>query len=144
MTNSLEMKTPASALERAAAFGGAGAMAAGALTLWVFNPATAGFFPVCPLFQLTGWACPGCGLTRGLHAFLHGDVLKALDYNLLVPAIFFIFGFLFVSLVLTGARGRGLDFRFFTPKLFAGFFIFALVFGVLRNLPVYPFTILFP
>ncbi|MEP6903059.1 MAG: DUF2752 domain-containing protein [Actinomycetota bacterium] len=109
-----------------------------------FNPSTAGFFPVCPLYALTGLACPGCGMTRGLHALLHGDVLTALDYNLLLPAILFFFGYLFVSLFLTFARGRGLNFKIFTPLVIWGFFGFALVFAVLRNLPYYPFNILYP
>jgi hypothetical protein len=133
-----------STLERAVALAGAAGMSAAAFAVGYFNPATAGFFPVCPLYKLTGWACPGCGLTRGFHAFLHGDVLGALDYNLLSPVILFFFAFLFVSLFLTFARGRGLNFNFFGPRLIFGFFIFALAFGVLRNLPFYPFTVLFP
>jgi hypothetical protein len=139
-----EIEAPASRLERGAALSGAAVMSAGAFAVGYFNPSTAGFFPVCPLFKLTGWACPGCGLTRGFHALLHGDVVAALDHNLLAPAIFFFFGFLCVSLFLTSARGRGLHFGFFTPRRIAGFFVFALAFGILRNLPFYPFNILFP
>jgi hypothetical protein len=134
----------ASTFERGAAFAGAAVMSAAAFAVGYFNPATAGFFPVCPLFKLTGLACPGCGLTRGFHAFLHGDIPAALDYNLLSPVILFFFGFLFVSLFLLAVRGRGLNFGFFNPKLIWGFFIFALAFGALRNLPFYPFTILYP
>jgi Protein of unknown function (DUF2752) len=109
-----------------------------------FNPTTAGFFPVCPLYALTGYACPGCGMTRGLHALLHGDILGSLDYNLLLPGILFFFGYLFVSLFLTFARGRGLDFKIFTPLVIWGFFGFAFIFTILRNLPYYPFNVLFP
>lgn len=35
----------------------------------------------CPLFRLTGFTCPGCGLTRAyIHAF-HGDFATAFRYN---------------------------------------------------------------
>jgi hypothetical protein len=135
---------PASTLERGLALGGVAGMSAIALTVGYFNPTTAGFFPVCPLYAMTGLACPGCGMTRGLHALLHGDIAAALGYNLLLPAILFFFGYLFVSLFLTFARGRGLSFRLFNQKVVWGFFAFALVFSVVRNLPFYPFNILYP
>lgn len=37
--------------------------------------------PPCPYLVLTGFACPGCGLTRALHVLLHGDVRMAFAYN---------------------------------------------------------------
>ncbi|HVE58611.1 MAG TPA: DUF2752 domain-containing protein [Pyrinomonadaceae bacterium] len=133
-----------STAERGAAFVCVAGMSAAAFAVGYFNPATAGFFPVCPLFKLTGIACPGCGMTRGLHALLHGDVLGALGYNLLLPAVLFFFGYLFVSLFLTFARGRGLNFKAFTPLVIWSFFGLAIAFTVLRNLPYYPFNILYP
>ena len=144
MTDEVPNKTSSSTLERGLALVCVLGMSAVGFAVWVFNPATAGFFPVCPLYSMTGLACPGCGMTRGLHALLHGDVPGALDYNLLLPAILFFFGYLFVSLCLTAARGRGLHFRLFNAKVIWGFFAFALAFSVLRNLPFYPFNILYP
>lgn len=37
--------------------------------------------PRCPFHALTGLWCPGCGMTRALHALVHGDVLQALHMN---------------------------------------------------------------
>lgn len=133
-----------STVERGFAFVCVAGISAAAFAVGYFNPATAGFFPVCPLLKLTGIACPGCGMTRGLHAFLHGDFVSALDYNLLLPAVLFFFGYLFVSVFLTFARGRGLSFKAFTPLVIWSFFGVALAFTVLRNLPFYPFNILYP
>ena len=144
MTPEAHQKKLSSTLERALAAACAAAMSAVALAVWFYNPSTAGFFPVCPLYKMTGLACPGCGMTRGLHALLHGDLLGALDYNLLLPPILVFFGYVFVSLLLTVARGRGLAFKLFNEKILWGFFAFAFCFTVLRNLPFYPFSILYP
>ncbi len=133
-----------STLERVLAGAGVLSAAGSALVVRQFNPVTTSFFPVCPLYALTGIACPGCGLTRGFHALFNGDVLTAMDYNALIPIYAFIFGYLIVSLGLIAGRGRGLSWKIFKPKAMYGFLIAALAFAVLRNLPFYPFSILAP
>ena len=64
--------------------------------LFLFNPAETGVFPRCPFLMLTGYECPGCGSQRAIHALLHGDIIKAWDYNpLLVIAVpYIILGFI--------------------------------------------------
>jgi len=133
-----------STTERILAAAGGSAIIGGSALVWYFNPTTAGFFPVCPLFSLTGIHCPGCGLTRGFHALFHGDVLTALHCNALLPIFVFLFGFIFVSLFLIAVRGRGLSWRVFPPSAMYGFLVLAAAFFVLRNLPFYPFTLLAP
>ena len=143
----LENKTVnqnSSTTERFLAGAGVLAVGAGALVVGYFNPTTAGFFPACPLYTLTGIHCPGCGLTRGFHALLHGDVLAALHYNALLPFFAVVFGFLFVSLILIAVRGRGFSRSIFQPWAVYGFLILAAAFFVLRNVPLYPFTLLAP
>lgn len=119
-------------------------MPAGAGLLWYFEPTKAGFFPVCPLYSLTGLACPGCGLTRGFHALLHGDIVTALDFNALIPVFVLLFGFFFLSLVSVMYRGKGFVRLSESPKFLFGFLVLLLAFGVVRNVPFYPFTYLFP
>lgn len=131
-------------LERISATAGALAMACGSAAVWYFDPAKANFFPVCPLYSLTGLACPGCGLTRGFHALFHGDVIPALDFNLLVPVWAVIFGYVWISLLLLAVRARGLPMWMTSPRFLWIFMIVLLTFGVLRNIPVWPLTILFP
>ena len=130
--------------ERLTAVAGGAAMIGGSGIVAYFDPSTVKFLPVCPLFALTGFACPGCGLTRGFHALFHGDVLTTLDFNALIPVWVVIFGYVFVSLALLAVRGRGLPMWLTRPWFLWSFMIVLLVFGVLRNLPFYPFSILFP
>jgi uncharacterized protein DUF2752 len=37
--------------------------------------------PPCPLRTLTGVPCPFCGMTRGVTAFVHGDLGASLMFN---------------------------------------------------------------
>ncbi len=131
-------------LERVLSMGGLGAILAGSAAVWYFDPTKAGFFPVCPLYSFTGFACPGCGLTRGFHALFHGDVITALDYNALIPIFVLLFGFLFLSLGSLAIRGKGLMKLSASPGFLFGTLVLLLTFGVLRNLPFYPFTFLYP
>ena len=144
MQNHLPATIKLSTTERILAAAGILAAAAGVFVVSYFNPTTAGFFPVCPLHATTGLNCPGCGLTRGLHAFFHGDVFGALHFNALLPVYLLVGIYLFVSLGLIVVRGRGLSFNVFKPQLLWGFLIVLLVFGIVRNLPFSPFTLLSP
>ena len=131
-------------IERSLAAAGAATIVAGAGAVSYFDPTTAGFFPVCPLYTLTGFACPGCGLTRGFHALFHGDVLAALDYNAMLPLFTVLVGIALVTMVNFALRGRRASMKLFHPTALWIFFVLLLVFGVARNLPWYPFTVLFP
>lgn len=127
-------------------FSAAGVIAAAVGSFFVawFDPVNAGFFPGCPLFQMTGIACPGCGLTRGFHALFHGEILTALDYNAMIPLYALFFAYLVVSMFLIAVRGRGLSFGKLPQKAIWSFLFIGLAFAVLRNLPFYPLNILYP
>jgi|SRR5215203_1248452 len=144
MNAALERNGNAHLMERFLAAAGAGGMLSAAAAVWYFDPTKAGFFPVCPLYALTGFACPGCGLTRGFHALFHGDILTALDYNAMLPFFALFIGFGLVSLLYFAARGRRVPVNLLQPKALYGFLVLLLIFGVTRNLPWYPFNILFP
>ncbi len=144
MTNEKVLPVKLAVIERILAAAGIAAAAAGAFVVSYFNPTTAGFFPVCPLYATTGLNCPGCGLTRGVHALFHGDVPGALHFNALLPVYLFVGIYLFTTLGLIVVRGRGLTFSIFKPHLLWGFLIVSLVFGIVRNLPFYAFTLLAP
>ncbi len=43
---------------------------------------------LCPLRALTGYPCPGCGMTRAFSAIAHGELWRAVRYNPLSPVLF--------------------------------------------------------
>ncbi len=116
----------------------------GAAILYRWNPATAGVYPACPFFALTGWYCPGCGSTRALHQLLHGNLGAAFDLNpLLVLALPFL-AYEILAYLLDRPGWRSLS-SASTPALWVrALGATVIAFGVLRNLPQYPFTLLAP
>jgi hypothetical protein len=66
--------------------GGLIAVVIAGVILYLFDPETAGFYPVCALHQLTGWQCPGCGSLRALHQLTHGNIAGAWRFNPLLVA----------------------------------------------------------
>lgn len=113
--------------------------------LFLFNPASgAAFFPSCPLRLLTGLYCPGCGTLRGLHQLLHGHFIDALGYNPLMVAALPFIGYAYLSYTMLALRGSSLPRVFVPPVLIKALFWVVIAFGVLRNIPAYPFSLLAP
>jgi hypothetical protein len=138
------MNPPATRAERTLAGAGVGVMSVGAAAVWYFDPTRVAFMPACMLYSATGYACPGCGLTRGFHALFHGDIAGALGFNALIPLFILLFGFFFVSMGLVTVRGRTFPKWSLSLPVIWGFLVLLLVFGFVRNIPHYPFTLLFP
>jgi hypothetical protein len=115
-------------------------LAFGAAYLSIFEPGKSGYFPVCPFRALTGFTCPGCGSTRGLHRLLHGDVIAAFELN---PLVMLSLPFLFYALVrYTKAvlQGRPLQTSALDPRYIWILLGIVLFFWVFRNTPFYPFV----
>lgn len=64
--------------------------------LYLGAPGSESWWLKCPMYQITGWQCPLCGLQRAVHAFLHGDLLSAWRYN---PALWLLLPYLSVWLL---------------------------------------------
>lgn len=121
-----------------------GVIGAGAACLFFVPPSAGSYYPKCQFFTWTGLHCPGCGTTRCLHSLVHGDVAQAAAYNALslvfIPTVV-AWGFSGWFQVL---RGRPFPKWFFTPMFCRWLIIIFLLFGLIRNLPFYPFTLLVP
>ena len=109
------------------------ALVAGGFLFFV-DPRTCGIIPACPLHAMTGLYCPGCGSTRALHQLVHGNLAGALHFNPLTVFAVPVLGYL----VVRGSTSRGRP-----VWLWIGLAII-LTFGVVRNIPAYPFTALVP
>jgi len=121
------------------------AAAAGSLGfLYVFDPASSGVYPTCPFLALTGCYCPGCGTLRALHQLTHGHLISALDLNLLMMLSLPFVGYFFASQAMLAVKGRPLRTFFVGPTLIWMLLGFILVYWMLRNIPVYPFSLLAP
>jgi hypothetical protein len=112
--------------------------------LRVFDPATSGVFPPCPVRYLTGLYCPGCGSLRAMHALLHGELGRAWAMNplMIVMLPFIIYGL--VSAALLELRGRGLPEVMLPANCIRAFCVVVILYAVARNLPLYPFDLLAP
>jgi hypothetical protein len=115
--------------------------------LWVLfrNGPSAGIFPGCLLHKWTGLHCPGCGMTRATYASLHGRWGDAFRLN---PLLMLLLPILMVGLLLEligWLRGRPLPWRMtIGPKTACCLIVLMLVYGVLRNIPYWPCTLLAP
>lgn len=79
------------------------ALAVGLGVYYVVNPSNTDLMPKCIFHSLTGWNCPGCGMQRFLHAFMHGRFLEAISYNYMVVILIpYIILFGIEKLFLTG------------------------------------------
>ncbi|WP_261718120.1 DUF2752 domain-containing protein [Streptomyces sp. FZ201] len=98
------------------------------------DPNEPGHYPACPLLQVTGLYCPGCGGLRSAHAFVHGDLATALHSN--APAVlgYLAFAVLWTVWVVRAARGRPLRLEPGPVHLWT-LGTLLLVFTVVRNLP---------
>ncbi len=61
--------------------------------------------PLCTFRNLTGYDCPGCGLTRSVVGLLHGDVGESLRAHPLGAGIFVAGMLLWGSALVAWARG---------------------------------------
>jgi len=107
-------------------------VALGVAGLYFFDPATAWFLPPCWFQRLTGLACPGCGSTRALHQLAHGQFAAAWQLNPLVLVL--------APVVILGARRGWLQ----RPSVGWVLLTVVVLFGIIRNVPVAPFTLLKP
>lgn len=100
--------------------------------------------PPCSFRSMTGLYCPGCGGTRSAKGLLRGDLGQALEMNPLV-VVLFLAGCSLLGLAMwrEWRRPQG------GMPLIPGWFAWTLaslvvVFGLVRNLPWWPFTLLVP
>jgi hypothetical protein len=116
----------------------------GLVLLEIFDPATSGIFPPCPVHYLTSWYCPGCGSLRAIHQLLHGNLRAAWAMNPLSMVLLPFLSYGLISSVLFELRGRGLPEPFLRAAWIRALGAVIILFGIARNLPLHPFDWLVP
>jgi hypothetical protein len=127
----------APAVVAAAAGGAAGLLVA-------VDPGVPGHYPTCPFYAITGLYCPGCGTLRLVHQLLTGHPGAALGLNplFMVIAPFLLYAYLrWAAERVAGVRLPAIKAPPWAIRLVPVLFI---VFGVVRNIPIAPFTALAP
>lgn len=108
-----------------------------------FDPEMYNFFPACPFHKYTGFDCPGCGSQRAVHALLHGHILQALNYNVLLVLSLPFLLIHFVLKVLSYFMRKDLTWKiWYKPTTPIFIFVVVMVFWIGRNIPVEPFNYL--
>lgn len=113
------------------------------------NPVENPLAPTCSFYALTGLYCPACGMTRALYHATHGHFREAFSYNILWPGIVLFltacmsmwFYWIFTGKSPFHAGNRLLNMH---PSITWIILILLFSFWILRNIPVYPFTLLAP
>lgn len=108
-----------------------------------YDPEVYNFFPECPFHKYIGLDCPGCGSQRAVHALLHGHVLSALNYNvLLVLSLPFLLIHLLLKMLSYFLR-KDLTWKiWYQPATPIVILILVMAFWIGRNIPLAPFTYL--
>ena len=112
--------------------------------LYRFNPLEVHFYPRCPLFVMTGIYCPGCGALRAGHALLHGHLLTALDYNALLVLAAPFLAYALAAQAIPALTGRRIPVRTLSGREARAVMWVFIAFMLLRNLPLYPLSVLAP
>lgn len=88
----------------------------------------------CLFRALTGWLCPGCGMTHALASLLRLNIREAFAWNALFPVYIVYLGWLFVSMIRRYVR-TGLLVPPSRPlPIHIGTLGLLLCYGILRNL----------
>jgi len=61
---------------------------------------------ICPFYNLTGFPCPGCGLTRAFVSLGHGQLGQAFGWNPLGPLLYLVCVLLWLRAALTLVKKR--------------------------------------
>lgn len=101
------------------------------------------FYARCTFKNITGHDCPGCGGQRSVHHLLHFEIGQALRYNTFLV----LFSPYILLLIFYEVRWFFWKIQkpsnFFTSNKMLWIFLAALLlFGIIRNIPAYPFSML--
>lgn len=105
------------------------------IVLYFVDPMYCKWAPKCFFHQLTGWQCPGCGISRATHALLHGHFAEALAYNyFFVISVPYLLSVCVVSAMTKSALGKRLRLFVTGPVIAWSYVVLFCLWWVVRNI----------
>lgn len=93
----------------------------------------------CPIYTITGYYCPGCGISRMAMEILEGNILEAIRYNYGIVAAIPLASVTFSSLLIRYIRTGDAKLHQWQNITVWIMVIELLIFGILRNVPAFSF-----
>lgn len=98
-----------------------------------------GFAIPCVFHKITGWFCPGCGVTRMLFALLRFDFATAFRSNALLFLLLPFGIYLGIDYIIKLYQNKPPVYRKIPDKYWIALLIVTLLYGILRNLALFDF-----
>lgn len=117
----------------------------GILALYLFwNPSDSNIFPKCPFYSLSGIYCPGCGSQRAAHKMLNGNIIEGIRHNYLIALLVLVLLYQSFIYIMNSALNKEVTNLLHKSKVTLGILITVILFWILRNIDIFPFTELAP
>ena len=110
------------------------------ILIYVFLYKQYGFTIPCIFHKITGYYCPGCGVTRMLVSLAKGNIIQAFMYNqflfIMLP-FFILYLFYSIYLYITDKKDKILK---RIPKCMQYILLsITILWGIIRNLSIFPY-----
>ncbi len=111
--------------------------------LIIFVNTRFGFIPTgCIINKFTGFFCAGCGMSRGIHSIIRGDIYHAIRCNILLFTAFPLSAFWLI--IRFFKMKNSLSIQKYDKVVIISFIIFVILFTIFRNIPSPHFIFLRP
>lgn len=88
----------------------------------------------CPILELSGFYCPGCGVTRMIKSILIGNFKQAFFYNQLLFISTPIFIYLTIDYMYSNYKEKTPLINKIPNKVYYAYIAILIIFGIIRNI----------